>query len=162
MAANQERDFVKEAASLLVAARAGSLATVTPAGLPYLALVTPALDEAGDPLLLLSTLSAHTRHLQANPACALLVVGTPRDENPQTAPRLTISATAKEVDRAAARARYLRIHSYAELYVDFMDFGFWRLVLNDAHYVGGFAAAAQLDIAALRHEINALQHAGYG
>ncbi len=155
MAANQERNFNREAARLLAAARAGTLASTTAAGLPHAALVTPALDAGGAPILLLSDLAAHTRNLRANPACALLVTGAPVDDNPQTTPRLLLSGNAELLsDDAEARARFLRAHPYAGQYVDFGDFHLWRLAVNDAHYVGGFAAASRLRIAALQHEIN--------
>jgi putative heme iron utilization protein len=155
MAANQERNFPKEAAALLVAARSATLATLTD-GKPHASLVTPALDAQGAPLLLLSDLAAHTRHLHKNPDCSLLVVGTPTDANPQTAPRLTLSATAQIIEDPAARLRFLAIHPYAEQYVDFADFHLWRLVVKDAAYVGGFAAAARLRLVALQHEIMSL------
>jgi putative heme iron utilization protein len=152
MAETQEpRDFAGEAAALLLAARVGSLATVAD-GVPNAALVTPALV-AGEPVLLLSALSAHTRHLQAHAACSLLVVGTAATENPQTAPRVTLTGRAAVTEDPAVRAAYLAVHPYAALYADFADFAFWRLNIEQAHYVGGFAAAARLDLAALRHAI---------
>ncbi|MDD2794865.1 pyridoxamine 5'-phosphate oxidase family protein [Acidocella sp.] len=154
MAANQERNFYAEAASLLATARAGTLATTTPAGLPHAALATPAPAADGAPLLLLSDLAAHTRNLRANPACALLITGAPVDENPQTAPRLLLSGTARISTAPTARERFLRIHPYAAQYAGFTDFNLWRLEVNDAHYVGGFAAASRLQLAALQHEIN--------
>jgi putative heme iron utilization protein len=154
MAATQERNFAGEAAALIVAARVASLATVAD-GMPHVALVTPALLDAA-PLLLLSELSSHTRNLQANPACSLLLAGQPTSENPQTAPRVTLSGRAVPVPRAAAEAAFLATHPYAALYAGFTDFGYWRLDVSKADYVGGFAAAAALDLAALRHEINGL------
>ncbi len=158
MAANQERNFYQEAAGLLTAARAGTLATTTPAGLPHAALVTPAPDASGALILLLSDLAAHTRNLRANPACALLTTGAPLDENPQTAPRLLLSGTAQIITDsaacAAAREHFLRTHPYAAQYAGFADFNLWRVEVNDAHYVGGFAAASRLRLAALQHEIN--------
>jgi len=161
MAANQERGFCAEAAGLLLQARVATLATVVD-GAPYAALVTPAVDADGSVLLLLSDLSAHTRHLRANPACALLIAGAPTDANPQTAPRVSLRATAQLEAAPAARARYLHVHPYAEFYSGFADFNFWRLISNHAHFVGGFAAAAELEIAALQHEIKSLRDAGYG
>ncbi len=74
MAANQERDFYREAAELLLAARSGTLATVS-AGVPYAALVTPAVNGQGEVVLLFSELAVHTKHLRVEPACALLVAG---------------------------------------------------------------------------------------
>ncbi len=154
MAANQERDFVREAADLIVGARSAALAIVA-GGLPHAALVTPALGSDGALLLLLSDLSAHTKILKANPACALLITGVATSENPQTAPRVMLGAQARVAERSSARQDYLRIHPYAELYADFADFNFFRVELMLAHYVGGFAAAAALDVAALQNEINA-------
>jgi putative heme iron utilization protein len=161
MAANQEREFCAAAAQLLLNARVATLATLAN-GAPYAALVTPAVDVDGSILLLLSELSAHTKHLRENPACALLLAGPPQDANPQTAPRVSLRAVAQLADAPAARARYLRVHPYAEFYAGFADFHFWRLLSNHAHFVGGFAAAADLKTAALQHEIMCLMDAGYG
>jgi heme iron utilization protein len=155
MAANQERDFAREAAALLRAARSGTLATAE-AGRPHAALVTPALGPDGSVLLLLSDLSLHTRHLRADPRCALLVTGAAADENPQTAPRLTLRGTVHPLQSDAARAAYLKHHPYAKLYAGFADFHFWTLKPEEAHYVAGFAAAASLQIIALQQEIDAI------
>ncbi len=152
MAANQEPDFCAHAAALLTAARTGSLATLA-AGKPHAALITPAVAPDGSVILLLSELSAHTRNLRANPATALLVAGEPSTENPQTAPRLTLSGQLQPTENPAARAAYLEKHPYAAAYASFGDFHFWQLQIAEAHYVGGFAAAATLDCAALHHEI---------
>jgi putative heme iron utilization protein len=158
MAAKQEaEDYVGQAAALMLAARAGSLATVSPQGAPYAALVTPAVTDDGHVLLLLSDMSAHTRHLRANPACALLLTGAATSENPQTTPRVTLTCEAVLDADPAGRDIFLRFHSYAELYISFTDFNLWRLFPKDAHYVGGFAAAARLEPAALQHEISALR-----
>ena len=54
-------------------------AAATPAtqagGQPFASLVTPAVAPDGSVLLFLSTLSEHTRHLLAEPRCALLFTG---------------------------------------------------------------------------------------
>lgn len=155
MAANQERNFAREAAALLRAARSGALATVA-GGWPHVALVTPALGPDGAVLLLLSDLSAHTRHLRADPRCALLVTGGAAAENPQTVPRLSLRGTARPTESDAARAAYLLHHPYAELYAGFADFHVWTLQPEEAYYVGGFAAAASLPIVALQQEIEAI------
>jgi putative heme iron utilization protein len=144
-----QRDLHGEARSLIAAARAATLATVT-AGVPYAALVTPAFLPDGAALLLLSQLSAHTRHLQAAPACALLITGEATTENPQTAPRLCLTGAAAQVSGPDFRTAYLTKHPYAALYIDFTDFTLWRLDFSAAHYIGGFAAAAKLDPAKLR------------
>jgi len=142
------RDLYGEARALMASAKSASLATVSE-GAPFAALVTPAFVPDGAAILLLSQLSSHTRHLQANPACALLLVGAAVTENPQTAPRLCLTGTAAIVASAEVRDAYLTVHPYAALYVDFADFAFWRLDFTAAHYIGGFAAASKLDIARL-------------
>ena len=113
-------------------------------------------------MLLLSDLAAHTRNLRANPACALLVAGAPVDENPQTAARVLLSGVAVQGEDAAARQRFLQAHPYADLYAGFGDFAIWRLVVKDAHYVGGFAAASRLEVAALQHEIMSVLKDSFG
>ena len=90
------------------------------------------------------------------------MVGVARDENPQTAPRLTLSGAARPTDDARAAARFLQIHPYAEQYAGFADFNLWELRVRAAHYVGGFAAAAALDITALQHEIKLAWSTGDG
>jgi putative heme iron utilization protein len=154
MAAKQEApDYIAPAAALILAARSGSLATVAPDGTPYAALVTPASTPDGF-LLLLSDLSTHTAHLRHNPSCALLLIGTPNSGNPQTTPRVTLTCQAMLDADPSGAEMFLKFHPYADLYIGFADFHLWRLAPKDAHYVGGFAAAAKLDIAALQQEIS--------
>ncbi len=159
MAANQEA--LREAAALLLGARVGALATVRN-GVPHAALVTPAWDEDAQPLLLLSTLAVHTRQLQASPACALLVTGPAATENPQTAPRLCLTGEARRIPCEPVRARYLAAHPYAAQYVDFQDFDFWKIFVQDIQYIGGFGRAMHLNFAALQHEISQHRASGCG
>ncbi|HKM61669.1 MAG TPA: DUF2470 domain-containing protein [Acidisphaera sp.] len=137
-----------EARRLLRGARAGTLATVS-AGQPFAALVTPATDGDLSPLMLLSTLSEHTRHLMAEPRCALHVVGAAPEENPQTAPRVTVTGLAERVDDARLKARWLARHPYAAFYAGFADFALWRIAIRGALFVGGFARATRLRMADL-------------
>ncbi len=161
MAANQEPERLAAAASLLVAARSATLATVFE-GAPHASLVTPALARDGQPVLLLSSLAVHTRHLQANPACALLMAGAAQNENPQTTPRLSLSGIAQTVPADEVRARFLEIHPYAMQYAGFGDFSFWKITVSTAQYIGGFANAGYLDFAALQQEISVLLRRGDG
>ena len=137
-----------EARLLLRAARSATLATST-AGQPFAALVTPAPAPDLSVLLLLSGLSEHTRHLRADPRCALLVMGEPADANPQTAPRLTLTGVAEPAPDAALKARWVARHPYAGFYAGFADFTLWRLRIGGAQFVGGFARAHRLPLADL-------------
>ncbi len=135
-----------EARCLLRSARQASLAT-TKDGQPFVTLVTHAVTVAGEIVLLLSDISEHTRHLVADPRCALLATGERDGENPQTAPRVTVTGLAEPIpseEASEARALFLALHPYAALYADFGDFRFWRIRPMGALLVGGFARARRL------------------
>ncbi len=131
------------ARKLLRAARTGTLAT-TAQGQPFASLVTPGCAPDLSVLLLLSDLSEHTRHLRAEPRCAVLVAGPAASANPQTAPRVTLTGLAEPADDAGLKARWLAVHPYAALYADFGDFHLWRIRPQAALFVGGFARATRL------------------
>lgn len=133
------------ARGLLRTARHGALATLDPAdGAPLATRTALATDMDGTPVLLTSTLSAHTQALLADARCSLLV-GEPGKGDPLAHPRLTVTGRAERVTeedlRARLRRRYLARHPKAELYVDFPDFGFWRLRVARASLNGGFGRA---------------------
>ena len=102
-----------------------------------------ALDESGRPLFLISTMAMHTHNLQADPRASLLVTQPDWSGDPLAAGRLTLMGEAHRLDGAGvadARAAYLARHERAAYWVDFDDFGFWRLDVLDVYFVGGFAA----------------------
>ncbi len=135
-----------EARRLIRAASAATLAT-SAEGQPFASLVTPAATGDLALLMLLSALSEHTRHLRAEPRCALLFLGAPEGPSPQTAPRVTVTGLAEPVpaeEAGALKARWLARHPYAALYADFGDFALWRLRPGAALLVGGFARATRL------------------
>ena len=133
-----------EARKLLRAARAGTLATAADGGQPFASLATPACAPDLSILLLLSDLSEHTRHLRAEPRCAILVGGPAESANPQTAPRITVTGLAELAEDPALKARYLAVHPYAALYAGFGDFHLWRIRPMGALFVGGFARAVRI------------------
>ena len=135
------------AKELLRSALTGALATLGAEGAPFTSLTTVATDADGRPLLLLSRLAAHTRHLEADPRASLLLARIGRGD-PLAHPRLTLTGRLERLERASdegvrARRRFLAHHPKAELYADFGDFAFWRLTPAAAHLNGGFARAAE-------------------
>lgn len=148
--AAEARRLVRAAASATLATQAG--------GQPFASLVTPAAAPDLSALLWLSTLSEHTRQLQAEPRCALLYTGSApasdgvADPNPQTVPRVTLTGLAARVEGTAAvalKARWLARHPYAALYAEFGDFSLWRVAVGGGLLVGGFARAHRLRAAEL-------------
>src|SRR3546814_8600047 len=73
---------------LLAQMREGTLATLTSDGAPFASLVTFALDEAGQPLLLLSTLARHTQNLLVDARASLLVVEASENDADRKSTRL--------------------------------------------------------------------------
>ncbi len=133
-----------EARGLLRDARSASLATLG-GGLPFVSLVTHAVDADGAILMLLSGLSEHTRQLQAEPGCSLMALGKASGPNPQTTPRVTVTGVAALAPEPALRALWLARHPYAAFYAGFADFAMWRLVPQGGLIVAGFGRAARLE-----------------
>ncbi len=132
-----------QARQLLRAARAGTLATQKD-GQPLASLVTPTAAPDLSVLIFISQLSEHTRQLRADPRCSLMVMGQPISANPQTAPRVTINGVATLEADPVAKARWLAVHPYAQLYAEFGDFSLWRIRPTSGQLVGGFARAFRL------------------
>jgi putative heme iron utilization protein len=135
-----------EAKRLLRSSRAGTLATLNGSGDPFASLVTVATAPDGSPLLLLSQLASHTRHLDKDGRVSLLLADS-GEGDPLTHPRVTITGVAEKLSdpetRAAAKWRFLAKHPKAALYADFADFSFWRIAMDQVHLNGGFARAAR-------------------
>lgn len=128
-------------------------------GAPFVSMVLYGLESRAGampaPLIHVSRLSAHTRHLQADPRASLLIMRPDVGEgDPQALARVTMRCVAEAIPRddagyAVARAAYLaRLPAQAYLF-DFPDFTLFRLAPLEARYVGGFAKAFTLDARAL-------------
>ncbi len=135
------------ARALIDGARFGALGVRDAAtGAPMVSRVAVGTDADGTPVSLVSDLSHHTKALAHDPLCSLLVGEPGARGDPLTHPRLTIQATATflrhgETGHADLRARYLRSHPKAKLYIDFADFSFVRLIPSAAYLNGGFGKA---------------------
>jgi len=122
--------------------RSGALATVAAKdGSPLNALVTYATDGTGQPIFSLSTLSDHTRNILSDPRASLLVEATSRRRNPQTGPRVALVGVVRISKNPTHRARFLARHPDAAFYAGFGDFAIYRMTVEKAHYIGGFARA---------------------
>jgi hypothetical protein len=131
---------------LLREARHGALAVLNPeTGAPAVSRVGVSTDVDGAPVILISRLAPHMAALLRDGRCALLL-GEPGKGDPLAHARLSIDATATEIDRDSAdharlRARYLEDQPKAQLYVDLGDFRFFRLEPRSASLNGGFGRA---------------------
>ena len=133
---------------LLRATRSGALATLGPDGHPSASLVSLATDSDGTPLILVSALSSHTGHLEADPRCSLLLASSGKGD-PLAHARITLKLRARRIAREGAegervRRRFLARQPKAALYVDFGDFSFFALDVLGASLNGGFGRAYEL------------------
>ncbi len=149
---------------LLLGQRQAALGTAD-GGAPFVSMVLYALEArpgaAHAPLILVSALAAHTRHLRADPRASLLVMRPDTGEgDPQALPRVTLQCLAEAVPPddpgyAAARAAYLaRLPGQAHLFA-LPDFTLFRLAPQEARYVGGFGRAFSLDARRLAEALGA-------
>ena len=144
---------------LVRTARYGALAVLDPAtGHPLASRVALSTDVDGTPLILISSLSAHTGALAADARCSLLC-GEPGRGDPLAHARITLVTKARRIDRgdedthARARRRYLARQPKAALYADFGDFAFWRLEVQRASLNGGFGRAFELEAGDVLSEV---------
>ena len=107
-------------------------------GAPYASLVLLAVDHDAAPLLLLSDLADHTKNLQADPTCSLMVDGTQGLADPLTGARATLQGSLDLCAEDAALQRFVRRHPSAAMYAGFGDFNLYRMTVERAHLVAGF------------------------
>src|SRR5438445_3018657 len=110
-----EPPFAEPARTLAYLGRAGTLATRSRRhpGHPFASVMPYALDDAGRPLFLISSMAMHTQNLEADPRASLLVTQPDWTGDPLAAGRLTLMGEARRVpdaDAAAARERDLPRH----------------------------------------------------
>lgn len=135
---------------LLRSARFAAIAVIDPENDdPVASRVLLGTDVDGAPVVLVSALSAHTRALEGDGRASLLA-GEPGNGDPLAHPRITVQCRAEKIARSERehpriRARFLRRHPKAELYVDFGDFAFFHLHPVSASLNGGFGKAYALD-----------------
>src|SRR5579863_3549344 len=136
--------------TLLSLATVGTLSSLSRkhTGFPFGSLMPFALDSAGRPIFLISNMAMHTQNLKADPRASLFVSQSSPDGDPLGAARATLIGNAEPVtadDLPAVREQYLARHPNSRYWVDFADFGFFRLEPIDVYYVGGFGVMGWVD-----------------
>lgn len=127
----------RPARRLLRHARTGVLGTLSRRfpGYPAGSAVPLALDASGRPVLLLSSLAAHTQNLSADTRASLTV----HADDVVTGARLCVMGDVLPIGHdSGAAARYLALQPEAAAYAGFGDFRFHRMEPVAVHYIGGF------------------------
>ncbi|RFC66269.1 HugZ family protein [Fulvimarina endophytica] len=144
-----DEDTRHAARVLIRGARFGALAVRRPEdGFPTISRSLCTTDFLGRPSLLFSHLASHSKALEADGRCSLLV-GEPGKGDPLAHPRLSVSGHARIVDRSSEegerlRTRFLARHPKAALYIDFPDFRFAVIEPSALSLNGGFGRASEL------------------
>jgi heme iron utilization protein len=137
------------ASTLLDGARIASLGTVDPeTGGPAVSRVIIAHFGAGRLVTMISDLSLHTKALDRDPRCSLMI-GEAGKGDPLAHPRMTVIANAVRLPMEAKAdedfaGRFLALHPKTKLYFGFADFAFWRFDLLRIDLNGGFGKAYRL------------------
>lgn len=119
--------------------QAGVLSTISQRveGFPFGSVAPFILDHTGRPVILISTLAEHTKNLDADARCSLIV--QPYAADMQTTGRVTVIGHARRLeDKDSLGARYLRYHPQAEGYFAMHDFHFYRIEPVRVRWIGGF------------------------
>ena len=120
----------------------GSLGTLSEDGFPFVTLVTVASISPTSIVMLLSGLAQHTKNLDRDAKCSMLLVEPGGEQgDPLAGARLTIKGIATRIpsDQSdEARSRFLALHPSAAMLADFTDFAFFRLDIEQVHLVAGF------------------------
>ncbi len=127
-----------------------SIAVLEPeTGIPIVSRIGVAVDFAGNLVFLASQISNHTKALFRDTRASIMV-GEPGKGDPLAHPRITLIGNIEKIDRTSnerdlLRDPYLVSHPKARLYIDFLDFHFFRLNLQRANLNAGFGQAFILE-----------------
>jgi heme iron utilization protein len=144
---------VRTLLSLVTVGTLSSLSRKHP-GFPFGSLMPFALDPAGRPIFLISSMAMHTQNLKADPRCSLFVGHASTDGDPLGAARATLIGSAEQVtanELVSVRETYLARHENSRYWADFADFSFFRLQPIDLYYVGGFGVMGWVEAEEYEH-----------
>lgn len=152
MADVEPEDAAEAARALVRSTGKAALGTVGADGAPLVTLVALATDTVGAPVLLLSRIAAHTGNIARDPRVSLMVTGAPTDDDPMTAPRLSINGSLRVLsgdEAARAKRQFLARHPGSAPYDTELDFTYYRLEIAGARFNQGFGAFRKLGPGAL-------------
>lgn len=126
--------------SLIAATATGVLSTLTEDGYPYGSVVSHVVDNAGNPIILISDLAEHTKNIRSDSRASMLVneLHTSAGDPLVGASLTLIGHLSLFKDGQELENRYLKKHPYATDYASFKDFNFWKLNVERCRFVGGF------------------------
>lgn len=136
------RNQASASRQIVRASRKAALATLdSETGAPFASLVAVATGFDGMPVTLISTLARHTKNIDRDPRASLLFEHAEQAAEGGdilAAGRVTVMGHLEKTEDADLRRRFLARHPASADYAAFADFSFYALVVESAHFVGGF------------------------
>eukprot|EP00184_Porphyridium_aerugineum_P003104 CAMPEP_0184694126 /NCGR_PEP_ID=MMETSP0313-20130426/2178_1 /TAXON_ID=2792 /ORGANISM="Porphyridium aerugineum, Strain SAG 1380-2" /LENGTH=354 /DNA_ID=CAMNT_0027152361 /DNA_START=40 /DNA_END=1104 /DNA_ORIENTATION=- len=126
--------------------RTGTLCTASEKhdGHPFGSHVDYVLNEHGEPVFLLANTATHTKNLRTNPKCSLFC--QPVSNSGQGGGRCTLVGTLvpmNELECQEITDMYIDFHPHAAQALNVNGkFAFYKMVLDDIYFVGGFGVTA--------------------
>lgn len=146
---NETNDDARVLARQLIrTARFGAIGVLQEDGSPLVSRVLVGSDTLGNPIILISELSEHTKAIAKDNRVSLLL-GEPKKGDPVAHPRISMQGKATIIPRQSAQYEKLRVrftakHPKSELYIGFADFHIFKIEANSANLNGGFGKAYHL------------------
>lgn len=139
---NPRPSFAEHARTLLENGDVSTLSTQSRKypGYPFGSVVPYAPLDDGSPVFLISSMAVHTQNLSADPRATLLVLAK-RQGDVQASGRLSLIGDVAPVGSdqvAEARESYLAKHPQSASWIDYNDFGLYKMTVMDIYFVGGF------------------------
>jgi heme iron utilization protein len=109
-------------------------------GWPFGSVMPYSLTGEGSPIFLISNMAIHTQNVLADPRASLLIMQSAGGSDPLGLARATLLGTVSRIDAVSEELRrgYLERHPNARHWIDYSDFGFFRLDVTHLYFVGGF------------------------
>jgi putative heme iron utilization protein len=143
------RTPAEEARTLVAGARTGSLASLSEDGTPWASMITFGATDAGEPVLVVSTMAEHGRNLAREPRCSIAIAEQVSDEeDPLDRARVTVAGrvVVPEGEEATAALEAHAVHyPFARSYATYGDFTVYVLRVDRVRWVGGFARMATVE-----------------
>lgn len=117
-------------------------------GKPFGSLVAYAVDDKGSPILFISDLAIHTKNLNKDGSCSVMISEADK-ENVFNSRRVTLIGKMVKVARKDAKAiqkAYLKKYEDAEGLLQLEDFNFYKMEVEKVYWVGGFGDIDWIDL----------------
>ncbi|KAG0578255.1 hypothetical protein KC19_4G009600 [Ceratodon purpureus] len=133
---------VDEARTLVATSSTATLSTISQKydGFPLGSMVLYATDDSGRPILAISSLSPHTKDLETNSKCSLLIARDAGDISDTVVTIIGEAETVSDAEWESVRSSYLKKHPDA-FWVDFGDFRLVRITPKKIRFLAGSATA---------------------